>query len=76
LFRSALQPTWPSWSALGQFDAGKNVELITGNLHSRDDCRKAAEGISIILHVATAVVSPLQKSAFVCGFSTEYLGLQ
>jgi nucleoside-diphosphate-sugar epimerase len=37
---------------LGQFDAGKNVELVTGDLLSRDDCREAAEGVSIIYHLA------------------------
>ena len=38
--------------ALGQFDAGENVELIKGDLLSRDDCGKAAEGVSIIYHLA------------------------
>src|SRR6266566_4814947 len=41
--------------ALGRFDAGKNVELITGDLLSRDDCRKAAEGVSIIYHLAAGM---------------------
>ena len=35
--------------ALGQFNASKNVELITGDLLSRDDCRNAAEGVSMLL---------------------------
>lgn len=38
--------------ALNQFDAGKNVELMAGDLLSRDDCRKAVEGVSIIYHLA------------------------
>jgi len=38
--------------ALGQFDAGKNVELITGDLLSREDCGKAAENVSVIYHLA------------------------
>lgn len=38
--------------ALGQFEAGEYVELITGDLLSRDDCEKAAEGVSIIYHLA------------------------
>jgi nucleoside-diphosphate-sugar epimerase len=41
--------------ALSQFDAGKNVELVTGDLLSRDDCRKAAEGVSIIYHLAAGM---------------------
>jgi len=42
-------------NALGRFDAGKNVELITGDLVSRDDCRKATEGVSIIYHLAAGM---------------------
>ena len=41
--------------ALSRFDAGTNVELITGDLLSRDDCRKATEGISIIYHLAAGI---------------------
>jgi len=41
--------------ALSQFDAGENAELITGDLLSRDDCRKAAEGVSIIYHLAAGM---------------------
>jgi nucleoside-diphosphate-sugar epimerase len=37
---------------LDRFPAGKNVELVTGDLLSRNDCRKAAEGVSVILHLA------------------------
>jgi nucleoside-diphosphate-sugar epimerase len=37
---------------LKRFPAGRNVELITGDLLSRDDCRKAAERISVIFHLA------------------------
>ena len=40
---------------LSQFDAGKNVELVTGDLLSREDCRKAAEGVSIIYHLAAGM---------------------
>jgi nucleoside-diphosphate-sugar epimerase len=38
--------------ALRQFDARKNVEVFTGDLLSRGDCGKAAEGVSIIYHLA------------------------
>jgi nucleoside-diphosphate-sugar epimerase len=38
--------------SLTRFSAGKDVELVTGDLLSNDDCRKAAEGASIIYHLA------------------------
>ena len=38
--------------SLTRFSAGKGVELVTGDLLSSDDCRKAAEGASIIYHLA------------------------
>jgi nucleoside-diphosphate-sugar epimerase len=41
--------------ALSLFDAGMNVELVTGDLLSRHDCRKAAEGVSIIYHLAAGM---------------------
>jgi nucleoside-diphosphate-sugar epimerase len=37
---------------ISQFNAEENVKLITGDLLSRDDCRKAAEGASIVYHLA------------------------
>jgi nucleoside-diphosphate-sugar epimerase len=40
---------------LSQFDAGKNVELVTGDLLSRDDCAKAAEGVSLMYHLAAGM---------------------
>jgi nucleoside-diphosphate-sugar epimerase len=41
--------------ALSRFDAGRNVELVTGDLLSRDDCRKAADGVSVIYHLAAGM---------------------
>lgn len=38
--------------SLTRFSAGKDVELVTGDLLSSDDCRRAAEGISVIYHLA------------------------
>ena len=40
---------------LGQHPAGKNVELVKGDLLSRNDCKKAAEGVSVILHLAAGI---------------------
>ena len=33
----------------------RDVELVSGNLLSEDDCRKAAEGVSIIYHLAAGM---------------------
>lgn len=41
--------------ALSQFDAGENVEIVTGDLLSPTDCRKAAAGASIIYHLAAGM---------------------
>src|SRR4029077_1204744 len=40
---------------LSRFRAGKHVELISGDLLPPDDCRKAAEGISITYHLAAGM---------------------
>ncbi len=45
----------PLEKALSRFHAGKNVELVTGDLLSRDDCSKAAEGVSIIYQLAAGM---------------------
>jgi nucleoside-diphosphate-sugar epimerase len=42
-------------NTLRQFDTGENLELVTGDLLSCDDCRKAAEGVSIIYHLAAGI---------------------
>src|SRR5204863_2594489 len=40
---------------LSQFDAGKDVALVTGDLLSPTDCRKAAQGVSVIYHLAAGM---------------------
>jgi nucleoside-diphosphate-sugar epimerase len=42
-------------NVLAKFDAGRNIELVTGDLLSRNDCQKAAEGVSIIYHLAAGM---------------------
>jgi nucleoside-diphosphate-sugar epimerase len=42
-------------NVLARFSAGINVELVTGDLLSRQDCRRAAEGVSIIYHLAAGM---------------------
>jgi nucleoside-diphosphate-sugar epimerase len=41
--------------ALSRFYPGKDIEFVSGDLLSRDDCKKAAEGVSIIYHVAAGI---------------------
>src|SRR6266550_5915922 len=41
--------------ALSSFDFGRNVEIVTGDLLSREDCEKAAENVSIIYHLAAGI---------------------
>ena len=40
---------------LSKFDGRRNVELVTGDLLSRKDCQKAAEGVSLIYHLAAGI---------------------
>lgn len=42
-------------NALNQFDGGKNVEFVTGDLLSCSDCQRAAKAVSIIYHLAAGV---------------------
>ena len=46
--------------------AAKNVELVTRDLLSRQDRRKAAEGVSMIYHLAETVVALAAASKVVC----------
>ena len=41
--------------ALSQFDAGKNVEIVRGDLLSPTDCGKAVAGASIVYHLAAGM---------------------
>jgi nucleoside-diphosphate-sugar epimerase len=40
---------------LGRFSAGKNVDVFTGDLLSSDDCQRAADGVSVIYHLAAGI---------------------
>ena len=42
-------------NALAKFNAGRNVELVTGDLLSPEDCANAAEGVSVIYHLAAGM---------------------
>ncbi len=52
-----------------QFDAGKNVDLVKGDLLSGDDCQRAAKGVSIIYHLAAGF-----DKSFAGAFMTSALG--
>jgi len=55
--------------AIAQLDPKTNVELITGDLLSADDCAKAAHGVSIIYHLAAGF-----DKSFAGAFMTSALG--
>jgi nucleoside-diphosphate-sugar epimerase len=40
---------------LSRFSGGKNVDVFTGDLLSSDDCRRAADGVSVIYHLAAGI---------------------
>lgn len=42
-------------AALERAPDGKDAKIITGDLLARDDCRRAAEGVSLILHLAAGI---------------------
>jgi nucleoside-diphosphate-sugar epimerase len=54
---------------LSDGQVGRNVELVTGDLLSRDDCRKASEGVSIIYHLAAGM-----EKSFAGAFMNSALG--
>ena len=39
-------------NVLAGYPAAQSVEIISGDLLSRDDCRNAAQGVSVIIHLA------------------------
>ncbi len=59
--------------ALGRFKAGNNVELVTGDLLSRDDCGRAAEGASIIYHLAAGTEKSFAGSVMNSALATRNL---
>jgi len=40
---------------IAKYPAGKTAEIISGDLLSRADCRKAAEGVAVIYHLAAGM---------------------
>src|SRR5438067_8648520 len=48
---------------------GRNIELVTGDLLSQDDCRKATAGVSIIYHLAAGM-----EKSFAGAFMNSALG--
>jgi nucleoside-diphosphate-sugar epimerase len=39
-------------SVLGKFPAGKNAEIVAGDLLAREDCKTAAREVAVIIHLA------------------------
>jgi nucleoside-diphosphate-sugar epimerase len=37
---------------LGKYPAGKNAEIVSGDLLSREDCKSAAREVSVVIHLA------------------------
>ncbi len=54
---------------INQFDAGKNVQLVKGDLLFSDDCQRAADAVSIIFHLAAG-----SDKSFAGAFMTSALG--
>jgi len=54
---------------LGEVHADRNVEFFTGDLLSRDDCRKVTAGVSIIYHLAAGM-----EKSFAGAFMNSALG--
>ena len=54
---------------LGEVHARQNVEFVIGDLLSRDDCRKATAGVSIIYHLAAGM-----EKSFAGAFMNSALG--
>jgi nucleoside-diphosphate-sugar epimerase len=42
-------------SVMGKSPAGSKAEIVSGDLLSRDDCRRATEGVSVIYHLAAGM---------------------
>lgn len=42
-------------NALREFDPGSHAEIVTGDLLSREDCQRAADGVSVVYHLAAGI---------------------
>jgi nucleoside-diphosphate-sugar epimerase len=58
---------------LYQSAAGNGVELISGDLLSRDDCVKAAEGVSVVYHLAAGLDKSFASAFMNSGLATRNL---
>src|SRR5207248_8677725 len=55
--------------ALNGFNGSKNVEFVTGDLLSREDCERSSEGVSIMYHLAAGM-----EKSFAGAFMNSALG--
>lgn len=58
---------------LALFPAGAQVELISGDLLSPEDCRRAAEGVSIVYHLAAGIEKSFAGAFMNSALSTRNL---
>lgn len=58
---------------LKKFGAQQEVQVVTGDLLSRDDCRKAAEGVSVIYHLAAGIEKSFAGAFMNSALSTRNL---
>src|SRR5437879_13500681 len=56
---------------LSQFDAGRDVALVTGDFLSPTDCRNAAQGVSVIYHLAACMEQPLTGTCMTSALDTR-----
>lgn len=58
---------------LAQPPLGKPAEMISGDLSSRDDCRRAVEGVSIMIHLTAGFEQPFAGAFMNCALTTRNL---
>jgi nucleoside-diphosphate-sugar epimerase len=58
---------------LSRFPAAKSVQLVSGDLLSRDDCRRAADGAAIIYHLAAGIDKSFAGAFMNSGLATRNL---
>lgn len=58
---------------LKDYPGARNVEIVSGDLLSRNDCRKAAEGVSVIIHLAAGFDKSFAGAFMNSGLTTRNL---
>jgi nucleoside-diphosphate-sugar epimerase len=58
---------------LKDYPGARNVEIVSGDLLSRPDCRKAAQGVSVIIHLAAGFDKSFAGAFMNSGLTTRNL---